>query len=36
MNDKWSQFTVMNDIMNDIVNDKKGYIIVKDIEQLYS
>ena len=30
MNDKRSQFTIMNDIMNDTVNDKKGHNTVND------
>ena len=30
MNDKRSQFTVINDIINDILNDKKGHNIVND------
>ena len=31
MNDKRSQFTVMNNSMNDIVNNKKGHNIMNDI-----
>ena len=30
MNNKGSQFSVMNDTMNHIVNDKKGHNIVND------
>ena len=36
MNDKMSQFTVMNDIMNNTVNDKKGRNIVNDIENSFA
>ena len=31
MNDKRSQFTVMNNSMNDIVSNKKGHNIMNDI-----
>ena len=30
MNNKRSQFSIMDDIMNDNVNDKKGHNIVND------